>query len=135
MLRSFVAPVSAVLGGALWILHPLVGPAGDPLPQALLWTGLALVLLATAVGAAELVTGDVLALRLLVAVAAPLLVWSVMEFFRPDASGPYVAAWGTFAVVAGTWRLRRDRRSPAPPPRPARRAPTRRAHPRGAHAR
>lgn len=140
MPRSFLAPASALLGGTLWILQSLVGTTAGPLGQTLHWVGLALVLLAAAVGAADLVTGDVLALRVLVAVAAPLLVWSVVEFFRSDGSGSYGALWGTLAAVAGTWQLWRDRRSLVPtatPPRPAptRRAPARRAHPRGAHAR
>jgi hypothetical protein len=99
---------SALLGGFLWVLQWLVGPGDDALGLTLHWGGLALVLLATAVGATRLVTGDVVALRALVAVAAPLLAWSVVDFFRPaDAAGWYHGGWGVVALAVGACGLAR----------------------------
>lgn len=103
-----VASTAAVVGGALWGLQWVVGPGDDPLGLTLLWGGLACLLVAAAATAVGLVTGDVVALRLLVMVAAPLLLWSVIDFFRPDdAGGWYHGCWGVAAVVvggSGLWR-------------------------------
>ena len=98
---------SALLGGFLWALQWVVGPGDDPLGLTLHWGGLLLLLLATAVGATRLVTGNVVALRVLVAVAAPLLAWSVIDFFRPDAGGWYHGGWGVVAMAVGARGLAR----------------------------
>ena len=119
------ASTSALIGGGLWLLQWLVGPGDDPLGLTLHWGGLALVLLAIAVSATGLVTGDVVALRVVVTIAAPLLAWSVIDFFRPDGAGWYHGGWGVLAVAVGGWGLLRDRQSFVPAPRP----------PRGVHAR
>lgn len=122
------ASTTAVIGGFLWLVESAVGQGDDPLGLTLHWGGLAFVLLATCVGSTALVTGNVVALRVVVCLAVPLLVWSVYEFFRPEDAAWYGGVWGLFALgagVAGLWRSRGERRSSSPPAR----------HSRGAHAR
>jgi hypothetical protein len=114
-----LAPPTALIGGALWILESVVGRGTDALGQTLHWGGLALLLLACAVGASGLVNGNVAALRLVVTLAFPLLAWSVVEFFRPEDTGWYDGAWGALAVAAAVWGLWRGRGAPARESRPS----------------
>lgn len=80
------APLVAALGGGLWVLRWLTGgPEVDRSPGDVLhWLGLVLLALALAVVGAGLVSRSAVALRALVAVALPLLAWSVLEVVRPD---------------------------------------------------
>lgn len=119
------ASTTALIGGSLWLLESAVGGGGDPLGMTLHWGGLALVLLAAAVAASRLVSGSAVVLRAVVGVAAPLLVWSVLEFFRPGDAEWYAGVWGAFALVAGALGLWRARGERAPGVRTSR----------GAHAR
>jgi hypothetical protein len=119
------ASTTALIGGSLWLLESALGGSGDALGLTLRGAGLALVLLAVAVAATRLVTGSAVALRAVVCVAAPLLVWSVLEFFRPGDAEWYAAVWGVFALGAGALGLWRSRGERASAPRPSR----------GAHAR
>ena len=133
------ASVAALAGGSLWVLEWIVGSA-SALASPLHGVGLVLLPVATALAAAGLVAREVVALRLLVAAAAPALAWSVFEFFRPDAAGWYVGASGVVAVAAGARGLWRGRAAVVPGPRPTRGAHARggsgrSGQPRGAHAR
>ena len=135
-----LAPLVALLGGSVWVLEWLLGPGGDPTVRTLHRGGLALLLVAVALAAAGLVAREVVALRLLVAAAAPALAWSVFEFFRPEAAGWYAGAWGMVAVVAAASALWRERTALVPAPRSAggahaRNGSTRGGQPRRAHAR
>lgn len=118
------ASTTALIGGSLWLLESALG-GGGALGLTLHWGGLALVLLAAAVAGTRLVSGSAVALRAVVGVAVPLLVWSVLEFFRPGDAEWYAGVWGAFALVAGALGLWRSRGERASAPRPSR----------GAHAR
>ena len=119
------ASTSALIGGVLWLIEWLTGSGTGPLGGTLHWGGLTFLLLAVAVAAGCLVTGEVVVVRLIATAAAPLLAWSVFEFFRPAESGWYVAGWGLVAVAVAAHALWRDRSWIAPAPRASR----------GAHAR
>lgn len=92
-LRS-VATACGLVGGLCWVVRALVDQ------DVLLWAGLALLGVAAAAAGAALVSSSAVPLRVLVAVAFPLLVWSVLELVRdagPDRSVD--AAFGAAAVV------------------------------------
>lgn len=97
-----IACVLGVLGGTLWVLRWLLTSPGTVPAQALHWAGSVSLLAALAFVGAGLVTGSARALRLVVAVALPLLVWSVAELVRPAG-----AVWfdGVLGAVALAWAM------------------------------
>jgi hypothetical protein len=110
-----IAFVAAVLGGLLWVARWLTD--GSAFSDGLYWAGLVAIAVALGVAGASLVRSSALPLRVLVAVAFPLLVWSVVSVFRP-ADPPLVdGLLGVVAVVVGGVGLARSR-----PPAPRRRA-------------
>ncbi|PVG84563.1 hypothetical protein DDE18_02870 [Nocardioides gansuensis] len=120
-----LAPPAAALGGAFWTVRWLMGgpevdrSAGDVLH----WLGLVLLALALAVVGAGLVSRSAAGLRALVAVAFPVLVWSVVEVVRPSGDAHvFDGLVGVIALVAAlvVLALRRkgaDRDRPRPRPR------------------
>jgi hypothetical protein len=131
-----VAAVGGVLGGGCWVARWV---AGDPAwGDAAHWAGLGLLALALAVVGAGLVSRSALWLRVIVAVAFPVLVWSVYTVVR--GSGDGVGLDGALGAVAMLWSLvvlgltlrgRSGRPADVPaavPDKPARRKP-------GSHAR
>ena len=118
---------AGVLGGACWLLRLVLDVAGtdDGSFVALLeWAGLVLVGVALGALGAGLVGKSELWLRAIVAVAFPLLVWSVLEVLRP-AGNPAVidGLLGVVVLAICARRLAQDGGTAA----------ERRAH--GAHAR
>jgi hypothetical protein len=101
-LRS-AATAFGVVGGLSWVLRILSDQ------DVLAWAGLILLGVASAVAGAALVSSSAVPLRLFVAVAFPLLVWSVLELARdagPDRSVD--VGFGAAALVAAvvSWWLR-----------------------------
>jgi hypothetical protein len=93
-LRS-VATAFGLVGGLSWVLRIVSDQ------DVLAWAGLILILMASAAVGATLVSSSAAPLRVFVAVAFPLLVWSVVELVRdagPDR--PIDAGFGAAAVVA-----------------------------------
>jgi hypothetical protein len=92
------ATVCAVLGGLAWIATAFVG--AESTDRLLHWVGGGLVTVALVVIGMLMVKSGVLALRLFVAIALPVLVWGVLAILRQ--------AWGddgvldaVFGVVVG----------------------------------
>lgn len=95
-----VTLVSGVVGGLCWLARlvvDLIGPDGGSVADVLQWAGLALVAIALAALGAGLVGKSELWLRVIVAIAFPLLVWSVLEVLHP-AGDPEIVD-GVFGVV------------------------------------
>ena len=91
---------AGVLGGVCWLVRlvlDLTGTDDGTLVAVLEWGGLVLVGIALAALGAGLVGKSELWLRAIVAVAFPLLVWSVLEVLRP-AGNPAVVD-GILGVV------------------------------------
>ena len=92
-LRS-VATAFGLVGGLCWVARILVES------EVLEWAGFVLLGVAAAVAGAALVSSSALPLRLLVAVAFPLLVWSVLELLRDAGADRTIdALFGAAAVV------------------------------------
>lgn len=124
MSLSRPASAAAVLGGLLWLGRWLLDPVvGDAASGVLHWAGVACFAVALAAAGAGLVSDSATPLRLLVAVAFPLLVWSVVEVLRPAGDLLLDAVLGVAGLVVGGARLVRGR------PRPRSRS-----HRAGAHA-
>jgi hypothetical protein len=94
-----IALVAAVLGGLLWIVRWLTD--GSALSDGLYWAGLVAVAVALAGAGAGLVRSSALPLRALVAVALPLLVWSVVAVLRPAGPAAVDGLLGLVAVAVG----------------------------------
>ena len=97
-----VATAFALVGGLSWVVRAFVER------EVLTWAGLVMLGVACAATGAALVNSSVLPLRLFVAVAFPLLAWSVHEVTRDAAADATVdAVYGVVAVVAALvawWR-------------------------------
>ena len=100
------AQVVGLLGGAAWVAAFFVWDGGeDPLELGLFWAGAALVTLFLLGLGTLLVKRGLLALRLFVACALPLLFWMVVSFAAGAASDDGIV-WGlagaavtVFAIV------------------------------------
>lgn len=92
--------LAAVAGGLCWVARwgaDLAG--GDPgWGRGAHWAGLALLVAAVALAGAGLVSSSALWLRAIVAVAAPLLVWSVYAAVKGDREG--ILLDGVVGIVA-----------------------------------
>lgn len=113
-----LAAAGAVLGGALWIVHALLGGGDDPLSDILFLVGMASLVVAGAVFGTSLVKSDAVAMRATVGLASGLLVLSLVEAFRPADTPWYNGFWGILAVVVGGISLARNRGSDAGGGRP-----------------
>lgn len=115
------AAVAGLLGGLCWLgaYAADAADAGAGLVDGLTWAGLALLVVATLVAGASLVSRSATWLRILVAVCFALLAGSVLEVVRENADPVTVdAVFGAGAVVVAAVVLARRRRTdPAPPPR------------------
>jgi hypothetical protein len=95
-----LGPVAGLLGGLCWVARwvaDLTGTAAD-WADAASWVGLGLLAVALAVVGAGLVSRSALWLRLIVAVAFPLLVWSIYSVVRGE--GSTVALDGAIGLLA-----------------------------------
>jgi hypothetical protein len=105
------AAVPGLLGGLCWVVRWLLEPAWA---DALATTGLVLLGLALAGTGAGLVSRSAVWLRVLVAVAFPLLVWSVYAVVKGDSEGLLLdGVLGVVAVLGAGGLLLRERRSAA----------------------
>ncbi|MDI6910952.1 hypothetical protein [Nocardioides sp.] len=115
------AAVAGLLGGLCWLgaYAADAAGAGAGLVDALTWAGVALLVVATLVAGASLVSRSATWLRVLVAVCFALLAGSVLEVVREGGDPVTVdAVFGAGAVVVAAALLARGRRTaPAPPPR------------------
>ena len=100
-LRS-VATAFGLVGGLCWVIRAFADQ------EVLGWAGFAMLGVAAAAAGAALVRRSVVPLRLFVAVAFPLLAWSVLEVVRDAGADRSVdAGFGAVAVVAALvawWR-------------------------------
>lgn len=127
--------VAGLLGGACWLTHYALGG-----PPALYWAGLGLlgvVLLDLGTG---LVGKSVLWLRAIVAIAVPLLVWSMLEAIDPGVDASLVDAvfGGAVLLLCVQQLVRRPRPGSADDASHRHRHQGERKHPRrdtGSHAR
>jgi hypothetical protein len=125
-LKSLVA-LGAVVGGVCWIAKYFAERAGAAggLLDVLNWAGLALMTIAFLGAGVTLVKVGNHWLELVVGVATPALVWSVVWTFKGGDSDPYAVdgVFGVLAVLYGLFvHLRRPRESAGEPPvRPGRR--------------
>ena len=117
MLRA-VGPVAGVIGGLCWAARWGADLAGrDPgWGPAVHWIGLAFLLVMLAGLGTELVSKGAVWLRAIVAVALPLLVWSVYAVVRGDGDGIVLAGvLGLLAALTSGGALLATRRAaPAP---------------------
>jgi hypothetical protein len=91
---------SGLVGGLCWLVRFVVDLAGSGtggLADVLYWFGLVLLAVARAATGAGLVSRSAVWLRTIVAVAFPLLVWSVLEVLHP--AGNPRAIDGVFGLV------------------------------------
>ncbi len=112
--RTLVA-LGAILGGLCWIATYLVDRSDDLL-TILWWAGLVLMTVAFLGAGVRLVRTGTVWLQLVVGLATPALVWSVVWAFKSgDADAEVVdGAFGALAVVFGlVVALRRTRGTPA----------------------
>jgi len=92
-LRS-VATAFGLVGGLCWVVRAFSDQ------EVLGWAGLLMLGIASAAAGAALVSRSVVALRLFVAVAFTLLVWSVLELVRDAGSDRSIdGGFGAAAVV------------------------------------
>ncbi len=97
------AQLTGLTGGIAWVLAYVV-PDGGSLARALLWLGAILLTVALFDLGLLLVRGDVLALRIFVALALPTLVWGVFGIVHGSASDPGLVDavfGGVVGVVSG----------------------------------
>ena len=116
-----VALVSGVAGGLCWstrlVLH-LTETGGSGLLDGLQWAGLVLLALAMVGFGAGLVSSSAVWLRVIVGIAFPALVWSLLEVFRPVADTEVVdGVLGAIVLVVSLLGLGRRPARSEPPPR------------------
>ena len=117
-LRTLVA-LGAILGGLCWIATyvPERVDSVDAMPSAVWWAGLVLMTIAFLGGGINLVRMGNVWLELVVGLATPALVWSVVWAFKSGDADPVVVdgVFGALAVVFGiVVFLRRPRRTKEP---------------------
>ena len=124
-LRTLIG-LGATLGGLCWVaayaLHR--GDTADGLVSLLFWAGLVLMTVAFLGAGIDLVRVGNHWLEIVVGVATPALVWSVVWAFRSGGTDPYVVdgVFGVLAVLFGVATMaRRPRAAEAAELRPGRR--------------
>ena len=114
-----MGPVVGLLGGLCWVVRWVVEMIGfsPGWSGPVHWMGLGLLCLALAAVGAGLVSRSALWLRVIVALAFPLLVWSVYTVLRGSGDDPaFDGVVGLLAVVLSVVAVMAARRSAAPPP-------------------
>lgn len=104
-LKTLIA-LGAVLGGLCWIAEFFAERAGGPggLLAFLQWVGLVLMTVAFLGAGITLVRSGTRWLELVVAVATPALIWSVVWAFKSGDADPYVVD-GIFGALAGVYGI------------------------------
>ncbi|MFC6286055.1 hypothetical protein ACFP3Q_02505 [Nocardioides sp. GCM10027113] len=116
---------SGVLGGLAWLLRTVLDLAGSTggLVDVLHWVGLVLLALGLAGLGLDLVGKGVVWLRAIVAVAVPVLVWSILEAIDPGTDPSVVDGIAGLVVAVLAWlELRKAKRARAPKRRAGTRA-------------
>lgn len=104
-----LAAAAGLLGGACWVVRWVAGE-GAAWSDAASWTGLALIGVALAVVGAGLVNRSAVWLRVIVAIAFPLLVWSVLSVLRGAGDGRVLdGVVGVLAILLALVDLVRSR--------------------------
>jgi hypothetical protein len=99
------AQVVGLLGGAAWVAAFFLWEGGDdPLELGLFWAGAALISLFLLELGTLLVKRGLLALRLFVACALPLLFWMVVTFAASSAGDDGIV-WGVFGAAVAAFAL------------------------------
>jgi hypothetical protein len=99
------AQVVGLLGGVAWLVTAFLWEGGDdPIELGLFWAGAALITLFLLELGTLLVKRGLLALRLFVACALPLLVWMVIVFAASSASDDAIV-WGIAGAVVGVFAI------------------------------
>ena len=120
MNRHTVVLLTALVGGLSWIGRWAADAAGvtGGLLDVLRWVGLVLLAVAVAGLGAGLVSRSAVWLQAIVAVAFPLLVWSVVEVFSDSFDAIAVdGVAGLLVILAAVLAWRRHAPDPAPPRR------------------
>jgi hypothetical protein len=107
------AQLSGLLGGVAWVVKHFLSDPDAGAGRALLWVGAVLLTVALFELGLLLVKGDVLVLRVFVALALPTLVWGVYGLVRSSASDePFADAvfGGVIAVISLIQLVRRRER-------------------------
>lgn len=106
VLLTVVPRVAGLLGGLAWVIRHLGGV------DALRWPGLVLLAVALAGGGAALVSSSAGWLRMIVALAFPVLVWSVVEVLHDSGDDSLIDALvGAVVLVFSAVGLARSRAS------------------------
>ena len=113
-LRTLVA-LGAVVGGLSWVVEFFAERAGasDGLLTVLQWVGLVLMTAAFLGAGITLVRSGNLWLELVVGVATPALVWSIVWAFKSGNADPYVVD-GVFGALAAVYGIALFLRRPHP---------------------
>jgi hypothetical protein len=99
------AQVVGVLGGAAWVVTAFLWEGGDdPIELGLFWAGAALITLFLLELGTLLVKRGLLALRLFVACALPLLFWMVIAFVATAASDDGIV-WGLAGALVAVFAI------------------------------
>jgi hypothetical protein len=99
------AQVVGLVGGVAWVAAALLWDGGDdPLELGMFWLGAVLVTAFLLEVGTLLVKGGLLALRLFVACALPLLFWMVVTFAATSASDDGIV-WGLAGTAVAVFAL------------------------------
>ena len=114
--RRTAALVLALLGALCWVARWIADPTGTA-ADAMEYGGLVLLGLALVLMGSSLVSRSAVWLQLIVAVAFPLLVWSVVSVLHDSFDDVAVDAVAGVVVLllAGVMRGRRSQKAPARP--------------------
>jgi hypothetical protein len=103
MIRA--AQLLGLLGGVAWVAAAFLWSGGDdPLELGLFWLGAVLITLFLLELGTLLVKRGLLALRLFVACALPLLVWMVVAFAATSASDDGIV-WGLVGALVAVYAI------------------------------
>jgi hypothetical protein len=97
--------LAGLAGGLSWVIAYFLADGGG-LTRALLWLGAILLSVALVGLGLQLVRGDVLALRVFVALALPTLVWGVFAIVHESAAEPRLVDAVFGAIVGAVSALR-----------------------------
>ena len=111
-----LARLAGLVGGLCWVARLVVG-GGGAVGGGLYWLGAVLVAVALVAAGAGLVSTSATWLRAIVAVAFPLLVWSVLEVLHQNGSATTIdGVVGLVVAGVAATQLVRSRSTPPKPP-------------------